>query len=671
MTLILFICYELCSFYALGWIFLCRLRLRRDGIAGVILTFLLGFIIYPVLAYPLFALLHAARIAHLFLAVGIILALFATVLHKPGMATQSSWWDAYHEKLREFLRHPLGKAALAGVVLLGILCVITRLPWMLELRQHDTVSIGTGIYDDMRTIGFPIALAVKGFPLLSPYATTVGLHYPMGGFFFTGGVIATLHGNPLLPIQADIFVSVLFLVLTLLLVTVSVISQPSLRFLALLSMLITTAFDHRLIKHGWNERLFHFLYGYGIERPDWQTTLTWTTYTALLWLLNHAVAAVALLFIISLLAPGEEVLEEDSLHFDADIIRKTIVAGFIACMIVACSLDMGVMLLTFVALLLFVCIAWHARVLRQLGLLRGSLASILVTGACATLYFIAVNYPALFHLVDSPYEHHFGHFPNPTMGYNLAFLLSGFGIYLLLFALIFSFPVKPEKGKTTTWIYLLPILLFPCLLSVFWTSIWFWRAPLLLHWTFPLLLASMISHRVLHSWRYPAYLTLWLVALIPGTGQLTKDVCVSVQQAPRISPAQAQVYKWIYAHTDLHDRVVAYLPKEHSLAPDVNYLRLGNRAGDIPFDRIHALIGYRRYLREMKDLAHGIAGNDYIIVWEADSEMHGIMTVIHARVLFENSTASIYAIDASARHELDTPQTRHLISRIEEQYKHH
>jgi len=252
--------------------------------------------------------LHAARIAHLFLAVGIILALFATVLHKPGMATQSSWWDAYHEKLREFLRHPLGKAALAGVVLLGILCVITRLPWMLELRQHDTVSIGTGIYDDMRTIGFPIALAVKGFPLLSPYATTVGLHYPMGGFFFTGGVIATLHGNPLLPIQADIFVSVLFLVLTLLLVTVSVISQPSLRFLALLSMLITTAFDHRLIKHGWNERLFHFLYGYGIERPDWQTTLTWTTYTALLWLLNHAVAAVALLFIISLLAPGEEVL---------------------------------------------------------------------------------------------------------------------------------------------------------------------------------------------------------------------------------------------------------------------------------------------------------------------------------------------------------------------------
>jgi tetratricopeptide (TPR) repeat protein len=523
------------------------------------------------------------------------------------------------------------QAGLALGLLLVLLIGFERIPWLIGLQTSQGVMSGTVIWDDLRTLGGPIALAAHGFPLRSPIAVEMQWPYPAASFIYPAGMIAWAPGSALAILVADTMVQTLFYGLAV------VVLAPSAAGAGVGSILFcATAFLSGSFNL-WNLPL----------QPEWEwveyffgyhriggllTTIGWTPYGGLLWISNHTLGLSAILLAVKWPA--------------LCILFALFAAGS--------SMDMTAMASVALACVLLVRL-WRWRFGGQP--LPGWFWRAAWAGLLAFTLVALINLPTLTRQVDSPYD---PIFPlNTTPRYNLGLLACGVGPYLLVLGSAFLMARSRRfLAGSEAWLIAISVGLAFSLLFQF-HSIWFWRFAFAAHVLFGLVCAA--AYRNLEGLPAARRLAVvWCLLLIPGAVELAFEVSTSWRYARRHTRDVADALLWIRQRLPIHARVAEALDDKGVIAPSVDLLRTGNRGGVSVYDRSHALLGFTEYRRKFSDVAAAIANNDYLLV-RTSSPYGRLMQVCGAARRFHNPETAIYEITDACRASLPRRELRSMI----------
>ncbi|MCC6392131.1 MAG: tetratricopeptide repeat protein [Bryobacterales bacterium] len=539
--------------------------------------------------------------------------------------------------LKPYLRFRRTRAFLWSAGILGLVCLAvcaSRIPWMLGLSHGGGVLAGAGIFDDVRTLGFPISLAAYGFPLRSPLAVGMQLSYPLGAFLFTAGQIAWLPHLVLPILIADSFLQAAFYSTAILLIAGILLSSSSSRMLMAAAASVSVSFNLWNLglspQSDWVNYFYGFFHSSGIY-----TTIGFTPFTGMLYIPNHALGFVSALLAVLWFTktggrPGPSLLWG---AFTAAVsMDMTFMAGLVCLLLAAPRLARSL--------------------IRRSGLAPTARNAVLVGGACF-LGFVFVNFPALTGKVDAPFDPLFPvnrHFP-----YTIGMLMSADGPYFLLLAL--GSLLAGSSGRLGRryggWVVaVLTGLAFSVLLE--YHSIWFWRFSFAAHCLFGLLCAFQLEQ--LSKRKQMVYACVSCLGLAAGSLQFAGDIRDRWRFAPHASQGRQQAVRWIWDHTPLEARVAEYRPGEASLAAAVEFLRTGNRAGFRIYDRSHPLVGYRHYESAMHSLEAGIDSNDYILVTAESQRFAALLRACGAPVAFEDNEARVFAATPTCREEFRRPE---------------
>jgi tetratricopeptide (TPR) repeat protein len=619
-----------------GW----RIDLTEGGFE---ICFMVGFVLYPILGYCLMLATQSAGSVPL----GILMLCGAWDLglrYRSGAGRVGTCPTALSSLVEHYLdfRSSLGgKASLAVIPLLALALLAVRVQWLVQYNHGATIAIGTHIWDDLRTIGNPLSLAAHGYPLRYPYAPDILSTYPVGACVFTAGHIAMFPKLVLPVVLGDTAVAAIFYGL-LVYFTVSALARSSIvRGLGFASGIVSVSFNLWRLKPNPKAGWFEFLYGY-YQTDRQYTTIAWMPFSGLMWVQNHVLGFAACVFAALLVAL--------CVKKGCSLTRgELFVCGACAVYCALTSMDMAVLGGISCGLMLVLSAWFRGRGEQPFRLhpLYPRAALMCLIGVVA---WVTVNYSAITRKIDSPLSEDAAFALVKPLSYNIGLMLSTVGPYcfLALFIWIGS-GFRLRYFKSLRFIPLLVALAF-CF-AFRWNSGWFWRGSLALHLLFAAVLCFQVQ--ALKEEKRPRLLwvaaALWAVILLPGLFQTWMDVKEAYAASPTVPRNVAEAIRWIDHHTALQARVVFYKDNENSLAPDVDLLRTGNRAGKMPFDRMLPLVGYRAYLERMHDLREGIADNDYILYYRDRPEFAAILDAIQARVVYSNPSAEIYKVDGASR----------------------
>jgi len=593
---------------------LCGWRPLREGAAEF--SFCLGLAAYSLIGSAALMIGHSSR------GVPVAVALAAAALWLYGRKDPAP----VPEVLRDYVVFRKTGAFRWCVVLLVVFTAAVtaaRFPWLAEMETQRGVAMGTPIFDDVRTIGFPLALAAEGFPLRSPIAMEMELPYATAPFAWAAGWIAWVPGQALALLLADVAAQTLFYGFVVLLLGSAFVPSLTARLL-----LAATAFFGSSINlwdlgiqkdWGW----VRYFFGY-FRLNQLYSTIGWSPLTGTIWIPNHVLGfAAILLAVLCFVRLGERRL-----------------ALLFAVFSAASSLDMTVMGLAAMGLLTAL------PLLRQIW--KGVKPAEWVWPAvricvAAAVTVAVVNLPSLTGRVDSPYD---PVFPiNSVPQFNAGMGGSHYGLYALLFLVVWLV-WRPATAFRTLWIVPLATgFVFSWLFE--YHSIWFWRFTFAGHLLFGMWFAV----------HYPAvrsrlYAGLWALILLAGLRQMYVNVEFGATQGPWVTRDKAAAMRWIEENTPVEAKVAEFRPAEANLVADPGFLRTGNRAGVRPYDRSHALVGYKDYKLKFAYLHHGIAANDYVLTPKSEREFIGVMDGCGAPRVFGNATLVVHRIDAACRAKL-------------------
>lgn len=532
------------------------------------------------------------------------------------------------ETYRQFRSTWCGKLCW-GIFALGALVVlIARLGWLTGRASGGMVEIGTRIYDDMRTIGFPLSLAALGFPLHNPFNAETLLMYPLGAFIYPTGMVAWLPRLALPIIVADTVVGALFYGMVMMLFAAHLTRRESHQPLAIvfaLSCTFSVAFDWAAVPFLRKASFFPILFDY--FKAGVNTTVGSTPLVGLVWVENHVLAFSALA------AAG-------LLFTSVPAMISTMLVAFGA----ATSMDMTFFALTAGGLWTL----WHRR--EQGRWPWRFMITCLVAAAIAGL----VMTPGFTGKMDGLRPR------GPSLLRNglgpLGAVLSTEGPYLLIAALALPF----AAGKRALFpLFAAAIAPLIFLLAFHYGSFWFWRGHFAMHPLLAILCAALIAGIPTAGARN-ALIAVWAVALLPGFWHNWQDIRWFRTASMTVRPAHAEAIRWIYHHTRLDDRVADWKTAEATLIPEVDYLRTGNRAGKAIYRGHTVVVGYQRNLELMSDLLRGIAANDYILYEKDDPTFERVLAACHSPLVFQTASTAIYHIEKTCRAALTTPAVAQL-----------
>lgn len=535
------------------------------------------------------------------------------------------------EELPEFLEHYIQfrnhRAGWLGVGLIVVfsgLVTAVRMPWLLEMEGFQSVVAGTVIYDDVRTVGFPISLAAHGYPLRSPIAAEMVLAYPLGAFIAAAGWIAWIPAQALPILLGDVFLQALFYGLALAITACASVRTNVGRLMVMTIGLIGFSLNWWYLGLSKEAQWVNYFFGY-FRLNQQYSTIGWTPVGGMLWIANHAIGFGASLLAATFMGKGPWRM---AIPF----------AAFCA----AASIDMATMGLAAAGLVL----AWEwVKQRDETALWRGVIV-------CSTTVAVVVvsNLPSLLGKLDSPYD---GLFPwIVSWRFNLGIFGSQNGLYVALLALAIA--AGGVRGLRTYW--WMPFAVGMGLsFALEYHSIWFWRFSFAAHAIFGLLCALALE--ALAGWRRRLVLLAWLGFLLPGIAQNYWSLREYFRAGPFTSKERAEAMDWIGANTPLYARVVEYRVKEGHLVPDTGFLRTGNRAGERPYDRSHPLMGYPDYVKQLSRLEAGVPYNDYIVA-EKKSAGAAYVAQCEAPRRFENTRMVVFQIDENCRELLQSPRLR-------------
>ncbi|MCC6364388.1 MAG: tetratricopeptide repeat protein [Bryobacterales bacterium] len=603
-------------------------------------AFLFGFSGYALFGYAALPFMLSARGIPVAVALGWLCVWF--------LRAREGNNGAAPDFLEPYLQFRRTRAFLYSAGLLGLMCLAvcaSRIPWMLGLPYHGDVLAGAGIFDDVRTLGFPISLAAYGFPLLSPLAVGMQLSYPLGAFLFPAGQIAWFPHFALPILIADSFLSAAFYSTVILLVAGSVLSSSWSRMLLAAAASVSVSFNLWNLglspQSDWVNYFYGFFHSNGIY-----TTIGFTPFTGMLYIPNHALGfASAVLAVLWFTKTG----------------GKAGPALLWGSFTAAVSMDMTVM----AGLVCLLLLAPHlVRSLVRRSRPEPKIYNAVLVGAVCFVVFVAVNLPALSGKVDGPFDPLFP--VNRQLPYSIGMLASADGPYFLLLALGALLAGSSGQLARRYWGWVVPVLtgLTFCALLEY-HSIWFWRFSFAAHCLFGLLCAFQLEQ--LSRRKQVAYACVSCVVLAAGCLQFAADIRDRWRFAPHASAGRQQAVRWIWEHTPLEARVAEYRSGEASFATAVEFLRTGNRAGFRIYDRSHPLIGYRHYESAMHSLEAGIDSNDYILVAAESRGFAGLLRACGAPVAFEDNEALVFAATSTCREEFRHPELQRRLLDYEKQ----
>jgi len=558
--------------------------------------------------------------------VGVLLAIVAIYVYKARDVTSVEpppLLVRYREVRGE--RHFLTAIALAAVFALGVGGY--RIPWLLDIHTANGTLLGTNVWDDARTVGFPITLAAYGYPLRSPIAMEMQLLYPLGTFVTAAGYIAWLPQIALPVIIADTMCQAAFYAIVVLIVCAVLVETTWARLLLAGTALIASSYNLWGLSPDTKSAWLNTFFGY-YQRNNFYTTIGFRPYSGSIWISNHVVAFAALMMAALWFSKRRD-------HPD------WVVALLFAMLAATSSVDMTTM--GAVAATLVLAPRFFASLFRRKPLPTDVKRGIAIC-AVATALVLIINYPALTGKVDSPYDEAFPRLVTPA--YNTGMFLSHNGFYLLLLIGGIALHRRFSAFRTPWAAAALTGVLFSFAFEFH--SIWFWRFSAASHLVFGLLCA-----RQLDLSRSRLYAGAWAVTLIPGIVQAVEDI--RPRALYRTPAERASAIRWLYQNTPLYARVAEYRDQQGSVAPDVNMLRAGNHGGYRVYDRSHALIGYKDYSERMRSLDASLASNDYILISRDAREVEGVLEQCGADNKFQNARFRVYAVSSRCRDRLDDP----------------
>ncbi|MBI4907826.1 MAG: tetratricopeptide repeat protein [Acidobacteria bacterium] len=549
---------------------------------------------------------------------GVVAAGFAAELWLRGRAAGREL-DGPVEVYRQF------RSTWMGAVCWVILCVgaavvlMSRFGWLTGQTSDGVVSIGTRVYDDMRTIGFPISLAAFGVPLRNPLAAETMLMYPLGAFVLPAGMVALAPSFALQAMIADtVFVALVF-AFVLMLFAAHLARKDGgwhagLALVFALSCVFSVAVHWGVFaKAAW----FPALFGYFKEGVN--TTVGNTTLIGLVMLGNHVLAF--------------------AMYAAAGLLFATTRGGVVAMLVAfaaACSMDMTIFALVaagmWVGWKLMISREWPWRFVAMCTVAAVIIGLIMVPGLTGRMDGVQPRGPSF--LRENLYP--------------LGAVLSTEGPYFLILAVALVFASQRARLVPFIAACAAPMMF---LLAYHYGSFWFWRGHFAMHSLMSMLCAAAVGS-IRSAGLRTAVLALWAAALVPGVWHSWQDIRWFRNASGSAAAPQAEAIRWVYANTRLSDLVVAWKGAEQSLVPSENYLRAGNRAGKTVYDRTHVVIGYQRNLELMSDLKRGLAANDYIIYQLDDPVFERILLGCGAPVAFQNAAAVIYHVEKKCRARL-------------------
>jgi tetratricopeptide (TPR) repeat protein len=557
--------------------------------------------------------------------VGVLLAALGIWIYAAQRVTSSELPPFLH-RYREVRASKAFRIAIAMAILFAAAVGAYRMLWMLDLNTSRGVLFGANLWDDMRTIGFPVSIAAHGYPMRSPIAMETQLLYPLGIFVMAAGQIAWLPDIALPILIADTTWQAAFYAVTVLIVCGVLVETTGARLLLAATALLASSYNLWSLGPDTNWSWWNTYFGY-YRHNSFYTTIGFRPYAGVLWISNHVVGFASLLVAAVWFAHRRHQ-------------RDWVVAVVFAAFTAATSVDMAAMGAVAAS------IALAPRFLGPL-LKRHSVPPDVWRGiavcAAATALVVLINLPALTGKVDSPYDILFPRLISPT--YNVG-MFTSHNLFYLLLLIIGTVMLRSFAAFRTLWaIPAVTGIAFSFLFEFH--SIWFWRFTVASHLLFGLLCA-----RQLDLLRSRAYAVVWLLTLVPGVVQLAEDV------RPRFNswttPERVSAIRWLYGNTALNARVAEFREDEDSVVPDATLLRTGNRGGFRVYDRSHALIGYRIYADRMTALDAAVAYNDFVLISRKASEVDRFLTACGAPRPFENSAFRIYAIDNSCRSRMSS-----------------
>ncbi|MBL8215987.1 MAG: hypothetical protein JNK87_35015 [Bryobacterales bacterium] len=520
------------------------------------------------------------------------------------------------ERYRALRGTATGRLCAAAGVVFVVLVSMHRMWWLLGWTADGSITLGTSVWDDLRTIGFPLTIAAHGYPMRSPQALDTILAYPLGAFTVSAGGVALVPKFALQVILADVACGAAAYALVVLFAVAVLLSNRLMQWLVTLSGLISVSFNLWPVVANKHAPWFIALFGY-FRKNGFETTVAWTPVYGTIWNQNHGIGFAAAVLAVLLFR-------------DSRVPRFFVYLP--ALFAASASMDMTAMGLAGVGL-------W--------AILYRDRKQILAAAPIAVSSFLvlaATNALTLLGRTDFPNTSPFLWSTMPL--YNIGVFGCTLGIYVLLLGLAATQGAVPRTG------WMVPVLTGLLFSSVFtYYSIWYWRASLALH----LLLAiwcGMSGERLRGLEVRRLFVALWAIGLSLGAGQVLSEVSIGYRFRDRMAADRREIYAWIQAQTRLHDRVAAYLDSTGVLAPDVDFLRTGNRAGNSTYDRDHPLVGYGRYRTRMSHMGEGIAAADYVVSWREAASFDSLLQACGAPVVFQNKAGVVYAVGNPCRNRI-------------------
>ncbi len=517
------------------------------------------------------------------------------------------------ERYREFRATSTGRLCLAAAMLFVILVSLHRIWWLLGWTADGSITLGTSVWDDLRTIGFPLTIAAHGYPMRSPQALGTILAYPLGAFTVSAGGVALLPRFALPIILADIACGAAAYALVVPFAAAALLQNRLMQWLVTLSGLISVSFNLWPVVANKHAPWFIALFGY-FRKNAFETTVAWTPVYGNIWNQNHGIGFAA-------------VLLAALLFRDPRVPRFFVYLP--ALFAASASMDMTAMGLAGVGL-------W--------AVLYRDRQQILAAAPIAVSAFVVLattNALTLLGRTDFPNTSPFLWSTMPL--YNIGVFACTLGIYVLLLAMA----AAQRAVARTAW--MVPVLTGVLFSSVFtYYSIWYWRASLALHLLFAIW-CGMSGEKLRSLALRRLFVAVWVIGLSLGAGQVLSEVSIGYRFRDRMPQDRRDIYAWIHRHTRLQDRVAAYLDSTGVLAPDVDFLRTGNRAGNSTYDRDHPLVGYESYRRRMAHLGEGIAAADYIVSWRETASFDTLLQACGANLAYQNKAGVVYAIGNECR----------------------
>lgn len=508
---------------------------------------------------------------------------------------------------------------------------IIRFSWIYHL--HYSFRAGSRIWDDMRTIGFPLSLAIHGLPLQGLYNPGSLVIYPVAPFLVAAGFIQLFPYHGLAIAIGDSLLQVIVFTAMFRLVICQIVKSEPWRMLCLAGALFNcsyslTSFFSRVEQNP----CYTYFFGYYTNCSIFRT-IPWTTLSAAFWIPLHLLgAAMGILLVIQCTSLVRAWKKES-------FVLACLLGSLLGCF----SMDMAFLTMGTSALIILIRTAKKGRAAFEWLLhheIRAALP-ILLTG----LAFMW-TYRSLFSgVIDSP---DMGVIPilfhHPQ--WNLGNLVSAYGLYLLPLLVLVAIPNKREWIKSVAHsphflsLFVFFITLNGVFLAVFYPSIWFWRSSVFLQLLYPMIVAMGLDKVPSGRLNFAAII-LFSVALIPGVAWCWNETKCYSEEPPCLA-WQSEVIRWIRQNTPLDASVVYYNNSQHSFAADVAFFRMGFRAGELPFDRNNATSGYRNYLNAMSSIEAGIKHNDYIVVLRDDEEIVEKLIQGGRAIVFQNDSLLVF-----------------------------